>query len=120
MPTYTDVASWTLEQRSAQPIPSRIIATCFALVSFAAAIAVGVAVSNPTSTIIWRATLVMIACWLVGGWFGGLLERIVREQVEQYKQSHPIPPLDISVLDGGASPGTENQPRTNASGTARG
>jgi hypothetical protein len=120
MPLYTDVHHpWSLEQRSAQPIPSRIIATCFALVSFAAAVAVGMAVDNPISTIIWRATLIMLACWLVGRLFGGLLERVVREHVDEYKRANPIPPLDLSVLDRSASDPNQDVQRTQTSGTAQ-
>jgi hypothetical protein len=72
-------------------IPSKLIATCFALVCFAAAIVVGLAAGNPAMTVLWRALLVMGAAWLVGQVVGAVLCRALEEHVEQYRQQHPLP-----------------------------
>lgn len=66
--------------------------------SFAAAVAVGYTVGNPVQTIIWRATCVMLVCWFVGWALGSLLQHVVCDTVEQYKQAHPIPPLDLEAF----------------------
>ena len=71
-------------------VPSRVIATCFALVSFAAALLVGMAAGNSAATIIVRATVLLIVAWCVGRIVGAIAQRTVDEHVEQYKQQHPI------------------------------
>lgn len=72
-------------------IPSRVIASCFALVSFAAALLIGLMSGNSAGVLIWRATLVMIACWVIGRIVGSVAQRVVDEHIEKYKQEHPIP-----------------------------
>jgi hypothetical protein len=78
-------------------IPARVIASCFALVSFAAAILVGLHVGNSAPTIIFRATCVLLACWFVGYAVGSFAQWAVLDHVNRYKQEHPIP--DDSVPD---------------------
>lgn len=72
-------------------IPSRVIATCFALTSFAAALLIGLASGNPAGVVIWRATLVMLACWGIGRVVGAVAQRVVDDHIQSYKQAHPIP-----------------------------
>ncbi|MFA9478668.1 hypothetical protein ACERK3_10205 [Phycisphaerales bacterium AB-hyl4] len=72
-------------------IPSRVIASSFALVSFAAALLIGLLSGNSAGVLIWRATLVMIACWIIGRIVGAIAQRVVDEHIERYKQEHPIP-----------------------------
>lgn len=72
-------------------IPSRVIATCFALVSFAAALLIGLHSGNSAGVLIWRATLVMVVCWIVGRVVGAVAQRVVDEHIESYKREHPIP-----------------------------
>ena len=72
-------------------IPSRVIAASFALTSFAAATLAGLYAGNAASTILWRATLVMIACWLIGLLVGSVAQRAVESHIERYKQANPIP-----------------------------
>jgi flagellar motor component MotA len=79
------------EQRSARTIPSRIIATCFGLVSFAAALIVGVVADNAAVTILWRALLLMIAGAIVGWVIGAISQRTVDDHIEAYKRANPIP-----------------------------
>ncbi|NJL30906.1 MAG: hypothetical protein HC898_04350 [Phycisphaerales bacterium] len=47
-------------------IPAKVIASCFGLMAFAAAIVVGWSVDNSTQTILWRALTAMFVCWFVG------------------------------------------------------
>ncbi|MEX0655214.1 MAG: hypothetical protein WD534_08290 [Phycisphaeraceae bacterium] len=72
-------------------IPSRVIASCFALVSFAAALLVGLLSGNGAGVIIWRATLVMLACWVIGWIVGLVAQRVVDDHIQTYKQNNPIP-----------------------------
>ena len=72
-------------------ISARLIATCFALGSFAAASIVGMVVGNSVTTILWRATLVMVICWFVGRIAGAIAQRTVDDHIAQYKQRKPIP-----------------------------
>ena len=72
-------------------IPSRVIAACFALIAFAAALVVGLAAGNPAGTILWRALVAMFVCWAAGAAVGWLAQRAVQVQVDDYKAKHPIP-----------------------------
>jgi len=81
-------------------IPSRVIAACFALVGFAAAALVGTFMGNPGTTVLWRAILVMAACWLVGRAVGWIAHQAVREHIDNYKENRPIPDPDASDAEG--------------------
>ncbi len=72
-------------------IPSRVIAASFALTSFAAAALAGIYVGNAATTILWRATLVMIAAWFIGLLIGSIAQRVVALHVERHKHANPIP-----------------------------
>ena len=80
---------------------SRIIASIFALVSFAAALFIGVAANNSFNTIVLRAILTMGICYLVGRVIGALADRAVQEHIAQYKLEHPIPDR-LDAVDGDA------------------
>ena len=58
---------------------------------------VGLHVGNSTSTVIFRASCVMLVCWVVGYMVGSLAQWAVLEHVKKYKQENPIP--DDSVPD---------------------
>lgn len=72
-------------------IPSRVIASCFSIVGFVAALFIGFAAGLSTSTILSRAIVVMMVCWPVGRLLGHFAQRAVEENVAQYKKAHPIP-----------------------------
>lgn len=76
-------------------IPAKLIATCFALVAFAAAMVVGLASGNDATTVIKRSLIAMGACWIVGRIVGHVAQRTVEEQIESYKLKHPIPSEDV-------------------------
>ena len=71
-------------------IPSRIIASCFALVGFAAAAVVGIAVGNSAVTIIGRATLVMLASYVIGRAVGAIAQHTIDDHISRYQQKHPL------------------------------
>ncbi len=85
-------------------IPARVIATCFALIGFAAASVVGVAAGNPTSTVLLRATVVMLLIWGVGRVIGAMLQRTIEDHIRRYKHDHPIPD-DASAVVRESTPG---------------
>lgn len=67
-----------------------MIATCFALISFAAALGVGVRAGNDTLTILWRALILMAAAWGIGFVVGTIAMRTVEEHLSLYRAEHPI------------------------------
>jgi hypothetical protein len=74
-------------------IQGRVIAACFAIVTFVAALAVGLASGNPPGTVIVRATVVMIICWIIGQGIGALLQYVIDDDIDLYKRSRPLPPM---------------------------
>ena len=72
-------------------ITSRVVATSFALISFASALFVGAAAGNPLHTILWRALFIMIGCYVVGLIVGAVAQQTVDRHVEKYKADNPIP-----------------------------
>lgn len=72
-------------------IPARVIATCFALFGFAAAVVVGVAASNAASTVLWRAIMTMLIAWPIGRFIGGIAQSATEENIAAYKKQYPIP-----------------------------
>ena len=75
-------------------MPSNIIAACFALAAYASAIVVGIAAENDAIQILTRALFAMLICYGVGMGVGMMGEYAIRENVEDYKKSHPIHPHD--------------------------
>ncbi len=71
-------------------ITPRIIATSFALVAFAGALFVGMRAGNPMLTILTRALLIMLGCYVVGRVVGVVADRTVQGQIATYKTRHPL------------------------------
>ena len=71
-------------------ITSRIIATSFALVAFAGALFVGMRAGNPMLTILTRALLITLGCYVVGRIVGVVADRTVQGQIATYKTRHPL------------------------------
>lgn len=46
---------------------------------------------NNATTVIWRAILIMVACWYIGLIFGNMSQRAVDENIARYKEANPIP-----------------------------
>jgi hypothetical protein len=72
-------------------IPSGVIATCFALVCFAAALLVGLFAGNPALTILWRSLLVMLGAWVVGRVVGAVVQSALDEHLKNYRDANPLP-----------------------------
>ena len=70
---------------------ARVIATIFALISFAAALLVGTQAGNPLSTILSRALLIMLGCYVIGRLIGGVAQLTVQHHIESYQARFPIP-----------------------------
>lgn len=68
-----------------------MIATSFALVSFATAVVVGVYVGNDLYTVIGRAAVIMFGCYLVGLGIGRIAQWTVDDHIEKYQHANPIP-----------------------------
>ena len=71
-------------------MPSKLIASSLALLAFAAAVVAGLIVDNPATTIISRALIAMILCYIAGSAIGAVAQRALEEHVEQYKRAHPL------------------------------
>jgi tetrahydromethanopterin S-methyltransferase subunit C len=77
------------------------IASVFALAAFAVAIVAGLASGNPTSSILLRAIIAMLACYPVGLVVGHITQRVIQDHVEAHRQANPAPePTD----DGSTEP----------------
>ena len=95
-------------------IPARVIATCFALVAFAAAVALGYSVGNPTATIILYAMLAMAICWPVGLVVGSVLQHVNERGIQEYKQRNPM--HAETPAPGAAPPAAAAQPKKATAG----
>ena len=71
-------------------MPSKLIASSLALIAFAAAVVAGLIVDNPATTIISRALIAMVLCYIAGAAIGAVAQRALEEHVDQYKRAHPI------------------------------
>ena len=72
-------------------IPARVIATSFALICFAATIAVGLFNGNGWPSILSGALMVCLIAWLIGSFLGALILQSVNKQIEQHQVQNPVP-----------------------------
>ena len=91
-------------------IPPKVIATCFALTGFAATAIAGVYVGNPATATLVRAMLVMIASWVVGLAIGAVMNKAVRDHVDAFKASHPLPDVEAAASGNRHDTSTEPSP----------
>ncbi|WP_432799476.1 hypothetical protein [Poriferisphaera sp. WC338] len=75
-------------------IPSKVIASCFALTAFAATVIAGIFAGNDLFTVIPRSTLIMLGCWVLGRGIGFLMQQTVTDYIQRYKKQHPLPELE--------------------------
>lgn len=68
---------------------TKVVSACCGLAAFSIAVIAGLAAENPGDVILFRALLSMVACQAVGMAVGMIIERVVVESVESYKQSKP-------------------------------
>jgi hypothetical protein len=78
--------------------PAKVIASALGLTAFAIATIAGMAVGNPTDTILWHAIIAMIVCQMVGLVLGSIGERVVTDAIADYQQRNQIPKLDREVI----------------------
>ena len=71
-------------------IPTKVIAASSGLCGFAVGLIAGLAADNPAEVVLGRALLAMFACQLVGWVVGTIGERIVRDAIVRYRDSHPV------------------------------
>lgn len=91
-------------------IPARIIATCFALFCFAGALILGVLAHHDLATILTRAVVVLVFCYLIGRVVGGIAQYAVDQHVREYKRANPIPDENMAAENADAnSSETSNQ-----------
>jgi hypothetical protein len=77
-------------------ITPRVIASCFALIAFAGSLIAGIAAGNPLLTILVRATLIALGCYVVGVIIGLIANRSIEREVEKYQADRPLPGDDRS------------------------
>lgn len=68
---------------------------------------IGLFAGNPATTVIWRALLVMLACWAIGRVVGAVAQRAIDDHLKRYKQEHPIPGEDDEADDAATTAGRE-------------
>lgn len=52
---------------------------------------VGVGAGNSATTIVWRATFVMVLAWFVGWVVGAIAQKTIEDHLQSYRLKHPIP-----------------------------
>lgn len=70
-----------------------MIATSMALTAFAIACIAGLLAHNPSNVILFRSLGAMIACYIVGLILGTIGDYIVRQHIETYRKTNPIPQI---------------------------
>lgn len=85
---------------------SKVVSACCGLSGFAVAVIAGLAADNAGDVILLRALISMVACQIVGLIVGMIIERVVVESVESYKQSKPVGPSQPAELSSPAPPNT--------------
>jgi len=91
-------------------MPVRIIASSLALIGFTVAAVIGAAAGHPVATTIGRSLTAMGVCYVVGLGVAHLGRAAIREHIERYKQSHPIPDVDAELAEtsGAAASATDD------------
>ncbi len=55
------------------------------------------AAGNTTGTIVIRATVLMLAAWVIGSCIGSIAQRTIEENLDEYRQLNPILSQDLTV-----------------------
>ena len=71
------------------------------MVAFTAAIVVGLAAGNSAGTILFRAMVVMIVCWMAGRVVGGFAQKFTEKQIEEYRAKNPIVAIEATSASAG-------------------
>lgn len=78
--------------------PTKVIASALGLTAFAVATIAGMAVGNPSETVLWHAIISMIICQLVGLAIGSIAERVIYDAIDEYQRRHPIPRVQQELI----------------------
>lgn len=73
-----------------QTVPAKVVASATGLGAFIVAILAGLDAGNPTETVLSRAVLSLLACYVVGLIVGGVAERAVAERIHAYVEANRI------------------------------
>lgn len=89
-----------------------MIASCFSMMAFVAALLVGgLWTGNALTVVLFRALVIMLVCYPIGLLVGTALQRVLDEDIQAYKRTHPIPgeqdDRSQSPDDGHAAPSAE-------------
>lgn len=84
--------------------PARIIAGCFALCGFSTAVLASLGAAVSIETVLLRAVMALVACFVVGAVIGAVGERCIREGFGTYQHAHPVP--TVPSHPGAQSPAT--------------
>lgn len=93
-----------------------MIAVCFALTGFTAAVLIGwLYAHNSASVILSRAIGIMLVCYVIGRILGGIAQQVIEQEIVAYRKAHPIPSDEIeadAAEPASAAPAqSANQPR---------
>ena len=76
-------------------IPSKVIASCFALAAFAVCIISGLFSGNEMSLVVYRSIIVMFTCWFLGRGIGHIMQSTVEDYINRFKQDNPAPKVEL-------------------------
>lgn len=62
------------------------------------------AADNSTSTILWRAMVVLLLAYPVGWVVGAIAQSAVQSHVDAYKKAHPIPDDGVDIVEDDPTP----------------
>lgn len=83
------------------------IAGIFSLSAFTVSVLAGLSSGNDAASILVRALIAMAVCYPVGLAAGFVADRVVREQIEQHRKTHP----DEERAEGGAARASDARPQ---------
>lgn len=72
-------------------MPTRLIASSFALIAFTLALVMGVSAGNTTTRTLINALGAMMVCYMVGMFISSAAFGAIREHIEEYERNHPMP-----------------------------
>lgn len=70
-------------------MPANTIAGMFGLAGFTVAVIAGLAVGNPTTSVLWRSILAMIVCYPVGLAIGLVAQKVIQDHIRAHKSANP-------------------------------
>ena len=81
-----------------QSVPAKVVASSAGLGAFIVAVLAGMGADNPTETVLTRAVLSLLACYVVGLIIGGIAERAVAERIGTYVAANKVEEVDPGAV----------------------